>query len=353
MTRELGVHCYDRVASDDEHAIKVAYSAREEAAAWQDDEPYRACGRVSLSTGDIYARSGERARDVGSVSWIRGKLPTSLTGTVRKLPRLARRNAVMAITRTATTIPRTRSPNTSAPQLTALGRTNRRWTSRQRPGMDVGPVWSLQPCVQTNQCTPTVARSDTTGKTWVPTAALHPGFGPSALVATTSDTAYVLEPSDSGTELAVTHDSGASWSFTPGPCTASRAFSLNMASNGRVLMVVCGSQPATSQQLRDIFTTTDDGNNWQQQFSGAGAGRPAFLSAVRDTFVLGEARGNIRYSTDAGATWQVGIDTTEAAPSADAVPSVGIFVATGHAFKNAGLWYSPDGIHWEQRASSS
>ncbi len=151
-------------------------------------------------------------------------------------------------------------------------------------------------------------------------------------------------------QLAQTHDGGASWTYEPAPCPAFTE-DPSLAFNGRVLILVCAGQPGAGSQMKEVWASSDGGAGWVERAGELpGGGYLAGVTSVGPNFVVGLSRGDIMASSDNGATWRVAIATVEAFPAFDAVPGVGAWVSTGRSDALAGIWFSADGVHWEQRA---
>ena len=162
-------------------------------------------------------------------------------------------------------------------------------------------------------------------------------------------TAYVAggDPTSGRSQLAVTNDSGRSWRYRPTPCGRLDA---HLAYNGQTLLLVCAQGPTASQEF-ETFTSDDAGRTWsspeKDPFVGGYFGA---LTNVGPAFVAAMQRGDIWASAD-GKTWRRESDVGEGFWSISTVPGVGAFAATGPADRNAGIVFSPDGRHWEQRAA--
>jgi len=216
-----------------------------------------------------------------------------------------------------------------------------------------GRLWALQPCVQ-SACTPHVLVSDDQGRSWQPTAAPDiVGLGGAAITAESESNAYVVAPKGDGLAIAVTNDGGRSWAEHPAPCQQQdRSRSPFLESSRSTLMLVCVVGASAGMQVRESWVSVDTGTSWQPAALTTGAGYVDGVATVGDVFVLTLSRGNVMVSSDGGASWSVAFENGEAFPSYAVVPGVGIWIATGRADENAGLWLSADGTTWEQRVRS-
>lgn len=219
-----------------------------------------------------------------------------------------------------------------------------------------GRLWAMTPCVQSTPCgSRPMLISDDVGRTWQPTAPLRQGLGSATIFASSKSVAYVVEPATDRQpgpwQLALTTDGGRSWTYESVPC-ASWTQQPYLAMNDHVLLLVCAGQPGAGSQMKQAWTSGDGGRHWSAVREPPAA-YVAVVTRVGSTFVLGLSRGDVFASGDDGRSWHISIATVEGFPSADSVTGVGIWVATGRADANAGIWFSSDGIHWERRASAA
>jgi hypothetical protein len=211
-------------------------------------------------------------------------------------------------------------------------------------------LWALDFCGRSVTCPSRSAfTSDNVGRTWRPTAPLAPGLGDISIIATSVATAYVAgsDPTSGRSQIAVTNDSGRSWQYRPTPCGRADA---HLAYNGHTLLLICAQGPTTSQEF-EAFTSDDGGRTWsspeKDPYVGGYFGA---LTNVGSAFVAAMQRGDIWASAD-GKTWRRESNVGEGFWSISTVPGVGVFAATGPADRDAGIVFSPDGLHWEQRTA--
>ena len=212
-----------------------------------------------------------------------------------------------------------------------------------------GRLWALTPCVQSTPCgSRPVLISDDTGVTWQQTAPLQLGFGSATVLATSRSTAYVVEPATDAQpgpwQVAITGDGGASWTYKPVPC-AKGTESPSLAFNGRVLLLACIGEPAGDTTMKQEFTSSDNGSTWSP--AAFIPGETADLSSVRTTFVANPGRSALVASGDDGQDW-FPTPLPSAPTRTDVVPGVGMWASVYYV----GVWFSPNGIHWELRAQS-
>lgn len=70
--------------------------------------------------------------------------------------------------------------------------------------------------------------------------------------------------------LETTSDDGAAWHQLSDPCPPADAFTEEFAaSSGRVLWLMCGSQPAAGSQLKAGYRSDDGGRRWTRLFADA------------------------------------------------------------------------------------
>ncbi len=217
-----------------------------------------------------------------------------------------------------------------------------------------GRLWALSQCTSTSASAANPAlTSDDNGRTWLPADPFAPGFSGTTILATTRDTAYVVGPvnvnaSQPGPwQIQMTSDGGASWTPEPVPC-ATFTTSVSLAFNGRVLLLACVGEPAGTTTMMQEWASTNGGRSWQA--GGKIGGGDALLSNVGPTFLDVDGRGSVLSSTDDGATWQTAIESDDGAV-VDVLPGVGAWIAIERTVSNNGIWFSGDGVHWEQRLS--
>jgi photosystem II stability/assembly factor-like uncharacterized protein len=202
-----------------------------------------------------------------------------------------------------------------------------------------GRLWAIRACYDGSTCPPRpLAISDDRGARWSETASLPAGFGWAAVVATSRSTAYVAgtDMSVGRSQLAVTHDGGASWSYEATPCEHSAP---ELAYNGTTLLLVCILQPTVSRDY-EVYTSDDEGGTWSPVLPQPVRGTLDALSNVGSTFVAGTRRG--LWSSADGRSWTQSTFEEEAYWAIVTVPEVGAW-----ARGPAGLLFSRDGARWE------
>jgi len=217
-----------------------------------------------------------------------------------------------------------------------------------------GRLWALSPCNSTSACAANPAlTSDDNGRTWLPVGPFAPGFSGTTILATTRNTAYVVGPvhvnaSQPGPwQLEVTNDGGASWTPEPVP-RATFTTSVSLAFNGHVLLLACVGEPAGTTTMMQEWTSTNSGRSWQARRAIGGA--DASLFNVGQTFLDVDGRGSVFSSTNDGATWHTALASDDGAV-VDVLPGVGAWIAIERTASNNGIWFSSNGVHWEQRLS--
>jgi hypothetical protein len=217
-----------------------------------------------------------------------------------------------------------------------------------------GRLWAMSPCVQSTPCgSRPLVISDDVGRAWRQTAPLQQGFGSATIVASSKSVAYVVEPKTDKQpgpwQLAVTKDGGGSWAYESVPCPTWTEQPY-LAVNNSSLLLVCAGQPAAGSQMKEVWTSGDDGRRWTPAARLEGGGYVSVLTNVGSTFVAALSRADLWSSTD-GGSWRRETDTVQGFWAITTVPGVGAWAATGRADQNAGLLFSPDGVHWDRRAS--
>jgi hypothetical protein len=212
----------------------------------------------------------------------------------------------------------------------------------------------MSPCVQSTPCgSRPLVISDDVGRAWRQTAPLQQGFGSATIVASSKSVAYVVEPKTDKQpgpwQLAVTKDDGGSWAYESVPCPTWTEQPY-LAVNNSTLLLVCAGQPAAGSQMKEVWTSGDDGRRWTPAVRLDGGGYITVLTNVGSTFVAALSRADLWSSTD-GGSWRRETDTVQGFWAIATVPGVGAWAATGRADQNAGLLFSPDGVHWDRRAS--
>jgi hypothetical protein len=229
-----------------------------------------------------------------------------------------------------------------------------------------GRIWGVPKCGQEVRCgTRPLLVSDDIGLSWRPygsgtraflfagTYEDRIGIVP-AMVVTSRSTVYVLEAKDDENffpwRLASTHDGGATWRYDPVPCESDRVF---LASTDQSLLLECRGDPVF---LARVFVSIDRGRSWTERSGETGDGRYLPQITSFGSIYFAETRYASRSSSDGGASWQdVPIRTGASGVGFYPLPGVGVW-ATVLGFdvaEPAGrIWFSADGLHWEQRARS-
>jgi hypothetical protein len=150
-------------------------------------------------------------------------------------------------------------------------------------------------------------------------------------------------------QIARTNDGGTTWTYSPAPCGYA-----DLAYNGDELLLVC-TQGRTASQEFDVYRSGDEGRTWESMgadpFVGGYFGT---LTNVGSTFVAAMSRGDIWSSTD-GRSWRRDTEVGEGFWKVASVPGVGAWAVNSGAEgdPNSGVWFSADGIHWQQRGAAA
>jgi photosystem II stability/assembly factor-like uncharacterized protein len=213
------------------------------------------------------------------------------------------------------------------PQLTRYvdesgGPTDARVLALQARGAN---VWALAACPPKSRCSMEFFVSNDGSSTWAKRSApmLRDDTGSSTSLARVSATkgyavaAIGVEGEDPERapyrHIAVTEDSGTTWRYLPDPCHASVA-ELLAASSEDDLWLVCGGQPATAMQGKEVYRSTDGGAHWTLRASTIignqevgripASGHVDGLVAVSPTRAyLGLGRATQFQTLDGGRTW--------------------------------------------------
>lgn len=206
-----------------------------------------------------------------------------------------------------------------------------------------GRVWVTTFCATRAPCNEAVTFSDDGGRSWKDAALRQPAAGGATLVAATRDVVYVAKAGPSGGVIAKTADGGDHWTSEPAPCPAFNE-SASLALNDRVLLLACVGLP-NGQTPKAVFLSSDGGRTWEGGGNLFGFG--ASVVAFRSSFLANTGRSGLFASTDDGRSWR-GALANDAALSINVLRGVGVWVILFG--ENNGIWFSADGIHWEQRA---
>jgi photosystem II stability/assembly factor-like uncharacterized protein len=165
-----------------------------------------------------------------------------------------------------------------------------------------------------------------------------------------------------GNKIYRTRDGGRRWRRLPGPCIGSRAFYVGGVSflDPKRGFAVCGGQPATIMQAKDVYASRDAGSSWRRLscvdlVRSACRGKLSSIGhvsglAFRDTRIglLLTERGGIARTVDGGRRWTQTLFTDDA----DSVMSTSwASMRTVYALllHDAKLLRSDDaGRHWRQ-----
>jgi photosystem II stability/assembly factor-like uncharacterized protein len=123
--------------------------------------------------------------------------------------------------------------------------------------------------------------------------------------------------------LWVSADGGRSWRQSQAPCRGQAQPALLAAWSGDGLVMACGGEPGAGFQAKTLYISTDAGAHWRlagripgaPRLHGMSSGYIASLAAAdHSTWILGEARGGILITHDAGRTWQAAAFTGSLGP---------------------------------------
>jgi photosystem II stability/assembly factor-like uncharacterized protein len=148
-----------------------------------------------------------------------------------------------------------------------------------------------------------------------PTSPIGPGTG---LLAVHGQSVYLLAPPpayrlSSPIPLWVSTDGGRTWLRRLAPCHGQVTPDTLAAWSTSGLALACGGQLGAGNQEKTFYRSTDGGAHWRLTgripgpplLDGMSGGYIASLAAAgRDTWALGEARGTLLITNDAGRTWQ-------------------------------------------------
>jgi photosystem II stability/assembly factor-like uncharacterized protein len=226
-------------------------------------------------------------------------------------------------------------------------------------------LWALVACPPKATCDMDFYVSDDGGSTWRvrSTPLLHDETGAGASLVPVSPTmAYALgsvglaidDPNIAPYHhVGVTRDSGTTWAYVPDPCRVTD-IELLAATSQRDLWLVCGGQPATAMEAKEVYRSSDGGAHWTLRASTIVGGddvgrilasghvdRLVAVSATRA--YLGLNRSTQFQTLDGGRTW------TNSFPFGGDDGGVPInFVDPTHGWGTSELhlYRTVDGVHW-------
>ena len=113
--------------------------------------------------------------------------------------------------------------------------------------------------------------------------------------------------------LFATHDGGVSRESRRSPCPGTASFSAAVdLVTPRLAWVICVGQPATAQQRKMVFTTTDGGRTWRRRGDLSWSGHVWGAAFARDGFgLVWTSRGTLSVTRDGGDHWTERPDVAE------------------------------------------
>lgn len=213
--------------------------------------------------------------------------------------------------------------------------------------------------------------SEDGGLTWrkASTPMLLSSAGPRAeLVRVTPTRAYAsapvgLEPESVSAyhHLALTEDGGASWRYLQDPCRLTVSEQLAAVGENE-LWLVCGGEPATIMQGKEVWRSHDGGVHWElvaatgvggfeqesigQITSSGHVGGGHLVAVSPGRAYLGLGRDTQWQTTDGGRTWRPSF-FAPGGPDAGARPANFVDATHGWAFGEHSLYRTTDGLHWQ------
>jgi photosystem II stability/assembly factor-like uncharacterized protein len=210
-------------------------------------------------------------------------------------------------------------------------------------------LWAGVVCgrASASPCTPRLASSADGGRTWRdPPTLLRLGTGAQAIATPSGNTVYLVDG-----EFAWTPDAGKSWAHAPEPAGCATRSVQHLAVQADVLLLICAPSPQLGAGTR-AFVSVDQGRTWK-----ATAPLPSqdtipyvMVNATDSGFVVAANSGPLLVTTDRGRSWHPAfrVGPHSAVRGIDREFGIGVWVAAS----DQGIWFSPDGAHWEQRASA-
>jgi hypothetical protein len=110
----------------------------------------------------------------------------------------------------------------------------------------------------------------------------------------------------------------------------------------------CFGQPAGHTTPKVALTSSDGGRTWERAAGIPGEG--ADVSSFGSTFIANPGRTALLYSTDDAHSWHVAFPASSPVYTTT-LPGIGIWAFSGSG-TTFGIWFSADGVHWQQRARS-
>jgi photosystem II stability/assembly factor-like uncharacterized protein len=219
-------------------------------------------------------------------------------------------------------------------------------------------VVSLVGCGDGTGCVAALDTSIDGGRTWRRSPLPGIAAGTADLDRVELRTTYVWTRTAGSTAspVLVTHDAGRTWQRRAAPCTPQNGNDALSVLGVDDLWFACGFGDGAGEGGKAAYRSHDGGRTWllvaRTDFPQIGnlpiTGYLSELQAVNDhVALLGLARGSVWVTLDGGHTWKTAIELGEGFPSFDRLPSGSrIFVASGFAFDNSGVWSTTDGIHF-------
>lgn len=101
---------------------------------------------------------------------------------------------------------------------------------------------------------------------------------------------------------------GTTWTTRTAPChTSATDFGALATFGSNGLALVCGDQPSAGWQPKTAFLSTDAGSHWTRQSQGAAIPAAGYVGSLatagENIWLLGELRGGLLVSHDAGHSW--------------------------------------------------
>ena len=209
-------------------------------------------------------------------------------------------------------------------------------------------LWASVACGRAgpSPCAPRVATSVDGGRTWRD-ARTSPrlGSGAQSVATPSGNTVYLVDG-----DYAWTPDGGKSWAYESLPAGCATRPVHHLAVQADASLLACSPSPQLGVGTQ-AFVSLDQGRSWraaplpsQDTISGV------TVSGTDSGFVVASIVGPLLVTSDRGHSWhpafRVGSHT--AIRGIDREYGIGVWVAA----EDQGIWFSPDGAHWEQRASA-